>query len=108
MCKLYLTKMLLIRQASHKMVPVSRIHQDYYNVRNRFKKVLEKLRKNDTIDEPTAFILKNKMTDIIESLIEKKCDKTKGILMTKMLKVEADLAIAGHIIYLKRHSPTDQ
>ena len=108
MCKLYLTEMLLLRQASHKMVPVSRIHQDYYNVRNRFKKVLEKLRKNDTIDEPTAFILKNKMTDIIESLIQKKCDKTKGILMTKMLKVEADLAIAGHIIYLKRHSPTDQ
>ena len=100
--------MLSLKHGSHKMVPVSRIHQDYYNIRNRFKNVLEKLQKNDTIDEPTAFILKNKMTDIIESLIEKKCDKSKGIFMTKMLKVEADLAIAGHIIYLKRHSPIDQ
>ena len=48
------------------------------------------------------------MTDIIESLIQRKCDKTKGILMTKMLKVEADLAIAGHIIFLRRHIPIDQ
>ena len=100
--------MLSFKQGSHKMVPVSRIHQDYYNIRNRFKNLLEKLRKNDTIDEPTAFILKNKMTAIIESLIQRKCNKTKGILMNKMLKVEADLAIAGHIIYLQRHCPTDQ
>ena len=89
------------------MVPVSWIHQDYYNIRNRFKNVLEKLRKNDTIDEPTAFILKNRVTNIIKTFIQKKCDKDKGILMNKMLKVKADLAIAGHMIYLKRVSPID-
>ena len=94
-------------KGSLKMVPVSRIHQDYYNIRSRFKKVLEKLRKNDTIDKPTAFILKNRMTNIIGDFIQRKCDKDNGILMNKMLKVEAELAIAGHIIYLKRVCPID-
>ena len=89
------------------MVPVSQIHKDYYNIRNRFKNVLENLQKNDTVDEPTAFILKNRMTNIIEDFIQRKCDKDKGILMNKMLKVEAELAIAGDIIYLKRVCPID-
>ena len=99
--------MLFWNKGSLKMVPVPRIHQDYYNIRNRFKKVLEKIRKHERIDEPTAFILKNRMTTIIGDFIQRNCQKDNGILMNKMLKVEADLAIAGHMLYIKRVCPVD-
>ena len=87
------------------MAPVVKIHNEYYGIKKRFINVLDKIRKYEAIDEPTAFVLKSKMTDIIESMIEKNCDKSKGRLLTLMLKVEADLAIAGHVIYLKRRAP---
>ena len=89
------------------MVPASQTHREYYKIRKRFRNLLDSLRMNDTIDEPTAFVFKNRMTDIINSCIQKNCDKSNGILMDKMLKVEADLAIAGHIIYLNRIKPID-
>ena len=87
------------------MAPVAKIHNEYYGIKKRFINVLNKIRNHAIIDEPTAFILRSKMTDIIESMIEKDCDKSKGRLLNMMLKVEADLAIAGHVIYLKRRAP---
>ena len=99
--------MLLQNMSSSKMASASSTHREYHKIRNRFRNLLGSLRMNDTIDEPTAFVFKNRMTNIINSCIQKNCDKSNGILMSKMLKVEADLSIAGHIIYLNRIEPTD-
>ena len=85
----------------------SQTHREYCKIKKRFRNLLDSLRKNNTIDEPTAFVFKNRMTDIINSCIQKNCDISNGILMDQMLKVEADLAIAGHFIYLNRIKPID-
>ena len=45
------------------------------------------------------------MTSIIDCLIVKNCQTDGGVLMKQMLKLEADLAIAGHLMHFeKSHS----
>ena len=84
------------------MKPTSKQLQDFRNIRYRFKTVLANLQRCEQIDEPIAFTLKSRMTVIIEDLIRKNCQQDNGILMKQMLRLEADLAIAGYLIHFKR------
>ena len=42
------------------------------------------------------------MTSIIDCLIVKNCQTDGGVLMKQMLKLEADLAIAGHLMHFEK------
>ena len=42
------------------------------------------------------------MTSIINCLIVKNCQTDDGVLMKQMLRLEADLAIAGHLMHLEK------
>ena len=93
-----------------KIIPVPKMKsrekqlQEFHNIRYRFKTVLTNLQRCEQIDGPIAFTLRNRMTVIIEDLIQKDCQQDNGILMKQMLKLEADLAIAGYLIQFRKAS----
>ena len=80
--------------------------QEFYNIKYRFRTILTNLQSiGKRVDELTICSLGNKMTSIIDSKNVKNCQTDGGVLMKQMLKLEADLAIAGHLMHFeKSHS----
>ena len=77
--------------------------QEFYNITYRFKAFLTSLQYIDKgVNKLTLRSLKNKMTSIINCLIVKNCQIDGGVLLKQMLKLEADLAIAGHLMHLEK------
>ena len=81
-----------------KYKPTPKRERDFYNIKHRYRVVLEKIWKPDKLDEPIIAILKNRLTLLIGNLIQKDCQLDEGILMSKMLKLEADLTIAEYML----------
>ena len=93
------------KRKPRKMYPTPTKNRYFYNVARGFRVVLGKFEKQSKFDEPTLFILKSRITVLIERLIQSNFQPDKGILMNKMLKYEADLAIS---IWMLRHTGLDQ
>ena len=81
-----------------KYVPTPKRDRYFYNIKKEYRVVLEKIQKQDNMDEPILVILKSRLTLLIEKLIQKDCQRDEGILMNKMLKLEADLTIAAYLL----------
>ena len=88
-----------------KIYPTPPKKRYFYNVARGFREVLRKLDKRNNFDEPTLFVLKSRITVLIERLIQSDFQLDKGILMNEMLKYEADLAIS---IWMLRETGLDQ
>ena len=78
-----------------KHYPTPKENRYFYNVAREFRIVLGRIQKRDNFDEPTLFILKSRITVLIERLIQSNFQLDKGILMNEMLKYEADLTISA-------------
>ena len=88
-----------------KIYPTPTKNRYFYNVARGFREVLRKFEKQSNFDEPTLFVLKSRITVLIERLIQSNFHVDKGILMNEMLKYEADLAIS---IWMLRYTGLDQ
>ena len=93
------------KRKPRKIYPTPTKNRYFYNVARGFREVLRKFEKRSNFDEPTLFVLKSRITVLIERLIQSDFQLDKGILMNEMLKYEADLAIS---IWMLRHTGFDQ
>ena len=82
-----------------KYVPTPKRDRHFYNIKKEYKVVLERIKKEEYMDEPALVKLKNRLTLLIEKMIQKDCQLDTGILMNKMLKLEADLTITAYLLH---------
>ena len=76
---------------------------DFCNIRYRFNTILANLEAaSNKIDELLVCTLEKNLTSLIHCLFRKKCQTDDGVLMNRMLKLEADLTIAGHLMHLNK------
>ena len=83
------------KRKPRKIYPTPTKNRFFYNVARGFRVVLGKFKKQSKFDEPTLFVLKSRITVLIERLIQSNFQLDKGILMNEMLKYEADLTISA-------------
>ena len=78
-----------------KIYPTPKENRFFYNVARGFRVVLGKIKRQNNFDKPTLFVLKSRITVLIERLIQSNFQLDNGILMNEMLKYEADLTISA-------------
>ena len=86
------------RKRVHKYRPTPKNNRCFYNTKKEYKIVLERIKNEEYMDNPALVKLINRLTLLIERLIQKDCQMDKGILMNAMLKLEADLTITSHLL----------
>ena len=92
------------KRKPRKIYPTPPENRFFYNVARGFRVVLDKIKKQSNLDEPTLIVLTSRITMLIEKLIQSNFQLDKGILMNEMLKYEADLAIS---IWMLRYNKLD-
>ena len=90
------------RKRVHKYRPTPKNDRCFYNTKKEYKIVLEKIKNEEYMDNPALVKLINRLTLLIERLIQTDCQMDKGILMNEMLKLEADLTITSHLLQVTR------
>ena len=88
------------RKRVHKYRPTPKNDRCFYNTKKEYKVVLNKIKNEEYMDNPALVKLINRLTLLIERLIQKDCQMDKGILMNEMLKLEADLTITSHLLQI--------
>ena len=86
------------RKRVHKYRPTPKNDRCFYNTKKEYKVVLKRIKNEEYLDNPALVKLINRLTLLIERLIQKDCQMDKGILMNEMLKLEADLTITSHLL----------
>ena len=87
------------RRRVHKYRPTPKRNRYFYNTKKEYKIVLTKIKNEEYMDEPALVKLKKRLTLLIERIIQEDCQLDKGILMNKMLKLEADLTITAYLLH---------
>ena len=82
-----------------KYVPTPKRNRHFYNIKKEYKVVLTRIKNEEYMDEPALVKLKRRLTLLIERMIQENCQLDKGILMNKMLKLEADLTITAYLLH---------
>ena len=90
------------RKRIHKYRPTPKRDRYFYNTRKEYKIVLYKLRHALYMDEAALVKLITRLTLLIERMIQKNCQKDKGVLMNEMLTLEADLTITLHLLQVTK------
>ena len=90
--------MMAPRKRIHPYRPTPPLDRSFYNIRKEYKIVLYKLRHELYMDEAALVKLITRLTLLIERMIQKNCQKDKGVLKNEMLTLEADLTITLHLL----------